>query len=463
MSMNKFMHPRNIYRQQPDFQAMVQQFPELKQVSYVDLNGRIKLDYKNKTALQLLTHCLLLRDFKLDVELPPDKLIPTLPLRLNYVHWLEDFETAFGWKVNKDAGVRGLDIGCGASCIYPLLCVVNSQRRWKMVGLEQAEDSVKIARTNVERNGLNDAIEIIHQDIAHSSILKAYFSSSVSDQFDFCMCNPPFYALDETESTNRTGRRKEPPNIRTGTRDELQVTGGEVAFITQMITESLELKDRVTIYSTMIGHKKSFVEILKVLDQHSITNTTTTKFCQGNTTRWGVAWSFSDTILLCHVPDSFEQDSNSRKLTGKPLEGKILELDSVTSQDEAKETLFSVLASLDIKIQQLEGSDNMWKLEALQNTWSHQRRKRRENQRKLSPDTKNNHNEQLEGYKHCKRVKLTESDVPVDFLVKAAFSLKKKPGDGYYLSLIFLGGSAGRDSLNQILQYVKNALNKSKN
>lgn len=38
----------------------------------------------------MLTEVLLKHDFNLEVKIPPNKLVPTLPLRLNYILWIED-------------------------------------------------------------------------------------------------------------------------------------------------------------------------------------------------------------------------------------------------------------------------------------------------------------------------------------------------------------------------------------
>ena len=48
------------------------------------------LDFSNPSALRELTCAVLERDFGLRVEIPVDKLIPAVPQRLNYIHWIED-------------------------------------------------------------------------------------------------------------------------------------------------------------------------------------------------------------------------------------------------------------------------------------------------------------------------------------------------------------------------------------
>lgn len=66
----------------------------------------MRIDFKDEAALKTLTRCLLKQDFNLSVNLPPKQLVPTLPLRLNYILWIEDFIETFKLK-----DVIGLDIG----------------------------------------------------------------------------------------------------------------------------------------------------------------------------------------------------------------------------------------------------------------------------------------------------------------------------------------------------------------
>lgn len=67
----------------------------------------MSLDFKNLESIRALTCTLLKEDFNLDVEIPLDRLIPTLPLRLNYLLWIEDI--LIHNKITE--AVKGIDIG----------------------------------------------------------------------------------------------------------------------------------------------------------------------------------------------------------------------------------------------------------------------------------------------------------------------------------------------------------------
>ena len=56
-----------------------------------------------------MTKTLLKHDFNLNVAIPPNKLVPALSLRLNYVLWIEDLLQHS--KVTDMTKVTGIDIG----------------------------------------------------------------------------------------------------------------------------------------------------------------------------------------------------------------------------------------------------------------------------------------------------------------------------------------------------------------
>lgn len=72
------------------------------------LDGKVVFDFKNPDGLRLLTTLLLKKDFNLDVELPVGNLIPTVPLRLNYLLWIEDLLIL---NSNNTKQIKGIDIG----------------------------------------------------------------------------------------------------------------------------------------------------------------------------------------------------------------------------------------------------------------------------------------------------------------------------------------------------------------
>ncbi|XP_003377335.1 putative methyltransferase METT10D [Trichinella spiralis] len=118
MNFNRRMHPRNFYRNNPpNFAELALQYPDFRQHCAIDIYGKVNFNFKNPDAIRALTNVLLKKDFGLSIEIPPDSLVPRIPGRLNYIHWLQDLAASHF----PDESVRCIDIGSGASCIYPLL------------------------------------------------------------------------------------------------------------------------------------------------------------------------------------------------------------------------------------------------------------------------------------------------------------------------------------------------------
>lgn len=68
------------------------------------------VNFKDPQAVRALTCTLLKEDFGLQIDIPLERLIPTVPLRLNYIHWVEDLIA------QQDTGTKGsvtwgIDIG----------------------------------------------------------------------------------------------------------------------------------------------------------------------------------------------------------------------------------------------------------------------------------------------------------------------------------------------------------------
>jgi U6 snRNA m6A methyltransferase len=447
------------------------------------LNGKVKIDFKNEQALRSLTRCLLLKDFGLDVELPPDKLVPTLPLRLNYILWLEDIFIALG----RSGCIAGIDIGrqtslnhqtevpishiflitgCGASCIYPLLAA--KSKKWKMYAIELNEESCVTAQRNVDRNQLNDHIQIFRQT-EKNKIFESLFGQTDIETFDFCMCNPPFYDLNEKNFTrNRSGDRAEPKNAKTGSKRELAVEGGELKFVESIIQESVEHQDKILVYTTMLGHKSSVKKVMGMLRSRHIKYISTTEFCQGRTMRWGVAWSFS-TSLRAIEPHATIMRRSSESVTSYVLPPitESLPLTLSTAVHRLNE-LFDAL-KIELKlIKRIDDLSETFQFCAYENTWSHQRRKRREIVK--LPGYQNKINQAIElgegsvvDTPNPKRVKIdiTEPEILLEALVcvenRETETADDEPEDNeIVLKISFIKGNFGRDGVNQVMQYLKN-------
>lgn len=72
----------------PDFAALGRAFPSL--MPFLLGENKSGLDFSNPEALAELTKALLFVDFDLSVNLPPDKLCPTVTSRLNYILHISD-------------------------------------------------------------------------------------------------------------------------------------------------------------------------------------------------------------------------------------------------------------------------------------------------------------------------------------------------------------------------------------
>ena len=83
--------------------------------------------------------------------------------------------------------------------------------------------------------------------------------------------------------------------------------GGEVAFVTRMIDESLRLGTRCQWYTSMLGKLSSVGEVVESITSKGCQNWGVKEFLQGQKTRrWGVAWSWNPMRPAMVCPPSFQ-------------------------------------------------------------------------------------------------------------------------------------------------------------
>uniref|UniRef100_A0A914YV84 U6 small nuclear RNA (adenine-(43)-N(6))-methyltransferase n=1 Tax=Panagrolaimus superbus TaxID=310955 RepID=A0A914YV84_9BILA len=305
MALNHLMHPRNVYKNRPpDFRVLAEKYPDFRQYATFAPDGKVSLDFHNSDAVRCLTEKLLKEDFKLDVILPVDALVPRIPQRLDYILLVQDLLNASNLYDN----VLGIDIGTGPSCVYPLLGAKHC--KWNFCATEVNEESVAVALKNVEKNQMNDKITIFQGD--ESTFFKEIFKAYPDKIFSFSMCNPPFFNKEECEerfqrsdksdfknNPNASNTPRAPPSSATVARNsELWVHGGEVDFVTRMIHESALYPSKVQLYTSMIGKKMSISPLKKVLEEYKNLIYATHCIAQGRTKRWVLVWTFNPTIKV---------------------------------------------------------------------------------------------------------------------------------------------------------------------
>ncbi|TVY88996.1 U6 small nuclear RNA (adenine-(43)-N(6))-methyltransferase [Lachnellula willkommii] len=278
----------NIYKEDVDFAALALQDAEFAKA----LKSNGQLDFSNPESVQQLTKSLLKRDFGLKISLPPDRLCPPVPNRLNYLLWIQGLldttSDSYADTYDPEREVLGLDIGTGASCIYPMLGCAQ-RPNWRFAGTDIDEKSMQFAKTNVQQNGLQNRIKLL-QTQKSDPLLPLDIMN-----IDFSMCNPPFYESKADMLTSAATKQRPPFTACTGSESEMVTLGGEVQFVSRMITESLVLKDRVQWYTSMLGKFSSVAVLVQRLRDEGIDNYAVTEFVQGSRTRrWGIAWSFED-------------------------------------------------------------------------------------------------------------------------------------------------------------------------
>ncbi|XP_048359756.1 RNA N6-adenosine-methyltransferase METTL16 [Sphaerodactylus townsendi] len=393
MALNKSMHARNRYKDKPpDFASLAAKYPEFQRHVQVSLSGRVSVNFKDPEAVRALTCTLLKEDFGLQIDIPLERLIPTVPLRLNYIHWVEDL-MAMQDSAGKGSVVWGIDIGTGASCIYPLLgATLNG---WHFIATEVDDVCFSYAKKNVEQNNLSDLIKVVK--VPQKTLLLDALEQESEVIYDFCMCNPPFFAnqLEAKGVNSRNPRRPPPSSVNTGGITEIMAEGGELEFVKRIIHDSLQLKKRLRWYSCMLGKKCSLAPLKEELRVHGVSKVTHTEFCQGRTMRWALAWSFYENVKVPSPPSKKRKLEKARKpITFLVLASTMKELVTKASSAglDASEGTKAVAAWIkkilsDLKVQHKSipcGKDEVSLfLTALENSWIHLRRKKRERVRQL--------------------------------------------------------------------------------
>ncbi len=291
------MHPNNLHNNPYNFDLLINVNPDLAPFVFINNHGTETIDFSISDAVLQLNKALLKQHYEVtNWSIPSNYLCPPIPGRADYIHYIADLLS----EEKITTPVKGLDIGVGANCIYPIL---GSQiYTWNMVGVDIDENAIHSATKNGSASEkLKNHIEIRHQK-SNANIFEGIIKKD--EYFNFTMCNPPFHTSEEEASKGTLKKlrnlRQEDQPYQTkkeivlnfgGQANELWCNGGEALFIKRMIKQSITFKNQVGWFTTLVSKKENLKKIYKQLDKLKVTRKTI-NMSQGNKKSRFVAWKF---------------------------------------------------------------------------------------------------------------------------------------------------------------------------
>lgn len=284
------LHPRSFHNKPYNFQELTLKVPELKQFIVKNREGADTVQFADPKAVYLLNKALLLHFYHLNFwDIPNQNLVPPIPGRADYIHYLADL-----LNVNTDK-TTVLDIGTGASLVYPL--IGSSVYNWNFVATDIEQKSMEIAQEIINKNiHLSSKITLRLQSDKKQILLGII---GKDDYFDGVMCNPPFFKSKkeaETQTLRKLkglDKRKTPKLINnfSGESNELWCNGGELSFVLNYIKESILFKTQVGWFTSLISNEDNLKPLQTELKK-SAKEIKVVKMAQGNKKSRILAWRF---------------------------------------------------------------------------------------------------------------------------------------------------------------------------
>lgn len=281
------MHTKNLHARGYDFKSLATQYPLLHTFIIKNSSGDSSIDFGNYNAVKILNAALLKVYYTITSDSIPDSfLIPPVPSRVDYIHHLAD--------LTQNTKLRVLDIGTGASLIYPLLG--SSIYDWEFKAVDVNPDAITSAHNQLNANpDLKLNIDIVQQ-LDRGNIFKNVIEDG--EHYTFTMCNPPFYSS-QKEAQKANYQKNINLDIHTKSRnfsgisDELWCNGGESLFIKRMIKESKLFKTQVHWFTCLVSQSAHLPKIFKQLDKAKATYKTIPMEHGMKKTRF-IAWQFKN-------------------------------------------------------------------------------------------------------------------------------------------------------------------------
>ncbi|MFT6503365.1 MAG: 23S rRNA (adenine1618-N6)-methyltransferase [Crocinitomicaceae bacterium] len=292
------LHARNKNRERYDLSALITATPELKEHVSPNKFGDDSVDFSSPIAVKLLNKALLNHYYGLENwEFPDENLCPPIPGRADYIHYMADLlcENNFGTIPTGDK-ITCLDVGLGASCIYPIVGVTEYQ--WKFIGSDINPLSIESAQNIVNSNSsLKGKVECRLQKNP-KNIFQGILGKA--EKVDLTICNPPFHSsIEEAQkgtqrkTKNLSGKKVSSAELNlAGISKELVYDGGEYRFIQNMIRESKVISKNCYWFSTLVSKQSNLKGIYQLLERAEALQIKMIPLGTGNKSSRIVAWTF---------------------------------------------------------------------------------------------------------------------------------------------------------------------------
>ena len=293
MAIKTNLHPRNPHKEGYDFARLVACLPELEPFTTRNPAGETTIDFRDVAAVRMLNRALLKSHYDVEVwDLPANYLCPPIPGRVDYIHHLADLlARSNGNEIPRGAKIKALDIGTGASLVYPL--TGQSAYGWHFTGVDIDPVALESAHQICRDNTLDVDLRLqpAREDVFNGVI-------KPDDRFHVSLCNPPFHASMEkaARGTQRKwanlGKGRSAKLNFGGQNAELWCPGGEIKFIANMVDQSRAYADQCLWFTSLVSKKDNVQTLYKILKKAKVANCDVVEMAQGQKTSRFIAWSF---------------------------------------------------------------------------------------------------------------------------------------------------------------------------
>lgn len=292
------LHPRNKNKERYDLEALVKAIPELKECLITNKYGKESIDFSKPQSVKLLNRALLHHYYGVENwDFPDENLCPPIPGRADYIYHIADLlAKSNDGVIPMESKVKALDIGTGASLIYPIIGV--TEYGWNFIATDVNEQSLLSAEKIKELNPiLKDKIECRLQS-NEKQLFKGVLEEG--EKIDITLCNPPFHATQKEakEGTRRkvknlSGKQMENPELNfSGINQELIYDGGELTFIKTMIEESKAFAKNCFWFTTLVSKQSHLKTLFKILEKSGAIYIKKIPMGTGNKSSRIIAWTF---------------------------------------------------------------------------------------------------------------------------------------------------------------------------